>query len=147
VPTHEDNGVYPVAQAARLGRCTRSQLDTWCRVGLVAPDPDTSGYSFRDLVSLRMVSALLAEGVPTRRIRRAVEALLDAGDDLASIVLVGEGDTVLACGDDGQVLDALRDGQRALFVPVRQLAHEVDADVRAFAAERASFLHSISARG
>jgi hypothetical protein len=94
-----------------------------------------------------MVSTLLAEGVPTRRIRRAVDALLHAGDDLASLVLVNAGDTVLACRDDGQVLDALRDGQLALFVPVGRLTNDVDADVRVFAAERASFVDAISARG
>ena len=138
---------YTAAQAARLGGCTPSRLDVWRRVGLVTPDPRTSTYSFRDLVALRMVAALLDEGVPTRRIRRAVEALLAAGDDLTSLVLVNGGDTVLACGDDGQVLDALRDGQLALFVPVGRLTREVDTDVRAFADERASFVDAISAPG
>lgn len=138
--------VYTAAQAARLGGCTPSQLEAWRRVGLVAADPHGS-YSFRDVVALRMVDRLLGEGVPTRRIRRAVDALLQAGDDVSSLVLVPDGDTVLACSDDGQVLDALRDGQLALFVPVSRLMRDVDADVRVFAAERASFVDAISARG
>jgi DNA-binding transcriptional MerR regulator len=141
---------YTPAQAARLSGCTTSRLDAWRRIGLVVPDPDLSGgaatYSFRDLVLLRMVGALLDEGVPMARIRRAVRALLDAGDDIAALSLVGEGDTVLACHDDGQVLDALKHGQLALFVSVGRLADEVDADVRAFDAERRSFVERFSAQ-
>jgi DNA-binding transcriptional MerR regulator len=138
---------YTRAQAARLAGCTTSQLDAWRRIGLVASASAPASYSFRDLVALRMVTSLLGQGVPTRRIRRAVDALLAAGDDLAALVLVGDGDTVLACRHDGQVLDALRDGQLALFVPVGRLARDVDAEVRTFAAERASFVDAISAPG
>jgi DNA-binding transcriptional MerR regulator len=147
VPEPRGPDRYTVAQAARLGGCTPSQLDAWRRVGLVSPEPRGGTYSFRDLVALRMVTALLDEGVPTRRIRRAVERLLAAGDDLSSLVLVSDGDAVLACRDDGQVLDALRDGQLALFVSVGRFARDVDADVRVFAAERASFVDAISAPG
>ncbi|MFI5045870.1 MAG: helix-turn-helix domain-containing protein [Acidimicrobiia bacterium] len=138
---------YTAAQAARLAGCTVSQLEAWRRVGLVTPDPREATYAFRDLVALRMVTALLAEGVPTRRIRRAVDALLDAGDDIASLSLVSDGDAVLACRDDGQVLDALRNGQLALFVSVGRLARDVDAEVRVFAADRATFVDAISAPG
>ena len=141
---------FTAAQAARLAGCTTSRLESWRRIGLVVPSPGSSGaaatYSFRDLVLLRMVGALLDEGVPMVRIRRAVAALVDAGDDLASVSLVSEGDTVLACRDDGQVLDALRHGQLALFVSVGRLAAAVDADVRAFDAERRSFVERFSAQ-
>jgi DNA-binding transcriptional MerR regulator len=136
---------YTPAQAARLSGCTVSRLEAWRRIGLVIPGDD-AGYGFRDLVLLRMVGALLDEGVPMSRIRRAVRALVDAGDDIAALSLVSEGDTVLACRDDGQVLDALRHGQLALFVSVGRLADEVDTDVRAFDAERRSFVERFSAQ-
>ena len=69
---------YTAAQAARLAGCTVSQLEAWRRVGLVtSAGSGEATYTFRDLVALRMVTALLAEGVPTRRIRRAVDALLE----------------------------------------------------------------------
>ena len=104
-------------------------------------------YSFRDLVALRMVTRLLDDGVSTARIRRALEALVHAGDDIATLTLVSDGDTVLACRDDGQVLDALRGGQLALFVSVGSLARDVDAEVSVFDRERATFVDAISARG
>jgi DNA-binding transcriptional MerR regulator len=145
---------YTVAQAARLSGCGTSRLESWRRIGLVTPtrpedgpEGAPAGYTFRDLVALRMVTRLLDDGVATARIRRAVQALVDAGDDVASLSLVSEGDTVLACRDDGQVLDALRNGQLALFVSVESLARDVDAEVRTFDAERARFVDAISARG
>ena len=45
-----------------------------------------------------------------------------------------------ACRDDGQILDALRAGQLALFVAVDRLAADVEAEVRAFDRERAAFV-------
>lgn len=149
------DGQFSAAQAARLSGCGPTRLDAWRRIGLVTPtsrsDSSSAGiaatYSFRDLVALRMVTALLDEGVPMARIRRAVRALLQAGDDIASLSLVSGGDTVFACRDDGQVLDALRNGQLALFVSVDQFSRDVDADVQSFAAERATFVDAISAPG
>ena len=135
---------FTAAQAARLSGCTTTRLDAWRRIGLVVPEQRGS-YAFRDLVVLRMVGALLDEGVPMARVRRAVRALVEAGDDIAALSLVSEGDTVLACRDDGQVLDALRHGQLALFVSVGRLVEEVDADVRTFDDERRSFVAHLAA--
>jgi DNA-binding transcriptional MerR regulator len=142
----KDSSGYTRAQAARLAGCTAGRLDAWRRIGLVVPD-DRGEYSFRDLVSLRMVAALLDDGVPMRRIRRAIRALLDAGDDIAGLSLVSSGDTVLVCRDDGQVLDALRGGQLVLFVAVGRLVDDVDREVQSFDDERQTFLDALSARG
>src|SRR5262249_14109216 len=100
---------FTAAQAARLTGCTPARLEAWRRIGLVGPATN-DGYGFRDLVALRMVASLLEDGVAMGRIRRAVTELLAAGEDISSLSLVSEGDTVLACRDDGQVLDALRRG-------------------------------------
>jgi DNA-binding transcriptional MerR regulator len=145
----EEPDGYPAIQAARLSGCTSAQLDTWSRIGLVVPDVHAGGtaiYSFRDLVALRMVASLIESGVAMARIRRAVRELVDAGEDIASLSLVSEGDTVLACRDDGQVLDALRHGQLAVFVSVGSLAEEVEADVRTFDAERRAFVAGLRSR-
>jgi DNA-binding transcriptional MerR regulator len=138
---------FTAAQAARLTGCTVARLEVWRRIGLVSPrarsgsEPGGSGgYGFRDLVALRMVASLLEDGVAMGRIRRAVAELLAAGEDISSLSLVSEGETVLACRDDGQVLDALRHGQLVLFVSVGRLAGEVEAEVRAFDAERRAFV-------
>jgi DNA-binding transcriptional MerR regulator len=138
--------VYTAAQAARLAGCTGSQLRYWERTNLVVPTGDGRSYTFRDLVALRVVTSLLEAGLPLGRVRAALAFLADAGDDLAGVRLVTDGSTVWACRDDGQILDALRSGQLALFVSVDHFVESVEADVRAFDAERSAFVADLVAR-
>jgi DNA-binding transcriptional MerR regulator len=135
---------YTAIQAARLSGCSSAQVDTWRRIGLLEPAAD--GYSFRDLVALRMVVSLLDAGLPMPRIRRAVTELLRHGDDITGLRLVTDGETVWACRDDGQILDALRHGQLALFVAVDRLADDVSAQVHAFDADRRAFVDELQVR-
>ena len=132
------------AQAARLGGCTRSQLGHWRRSGVVVPSEPDGCYSFRDLVALRVVVSLLEAGLPMLRVRAALEVLraeaTSAGEHLAGLRIVTDGVSVFACYDDGQILDALRNGQLALFVAVDRFAAALDADVATFTAEREAFL-------
>ncbi len=135
---------FTAAQAARLTGCTRSQLASWERIGLVTPNPaNPESYSFRDLVALRVVASLLDAGLSLARIRRALRYLVESGEDVAALALVTDGESVWACRDDGQVLDALRHGQLALFVAVDRVAAEVEAEVRAFDAERQAFVDEL----
>jgi DNA-binding transcriptional MerR regulator len=136
---------YTQIQAARLAGCSTSQLDAWRRAGvIVATETGTAApYSFRDLVALRMVVSLLDAGLPMARIRRAVAEVTAAGDDLAGLRLVTDGDAVFVCRDDGQILDALRRGQLALFVAVDRFADDVEAEVRAFDSDRRAFVDEL----
>jgi DNA-binding transcriptional MerR regulator len=137
---------YTAAQTARLAGCTGSQLRYWSRSGLVRPSGENRSYTFRDLVALRVVTSLLEAGLPLHRVRVALEYLADAGDDLTGLRLVTDGSSVWACRDDGQILDALRAGQLALFVAVDHFAQSVQAEVRAFDAERRAFVAGLVAR-
>lgn len=138
---------FTVAQTTRLTGCTAAQLRYWEDLGLVVPDEPSPGsvarYGFRDLVALRMVSSLLESGLALGRIRRAVRYLVEAGDDVAGLRLVTDGESVWACRDDGQILDALRRGQLALFVAVDSMAAEVANEVRAFDDERSAFVEEL----
>ena len=69
--------------------------------------------------------------------------LVESGDDIAGLRLVTDGESVWACHDDGQILDALRKGQLALFVAVDAMAEEIDAEVRTFDAERSEFVDEL----
>jgi DNA-binding transcriptional MerR regulator len=135
---------FAAAPAARLGGCSRSQLGHWRRNGVVVPSEPDGAYSFRDLVALRVVVSLLDAGLPMVRVRAALAVLrrevADASDELAGLRIVTDGVSVFACYDDGQILDALRSGQLALFVPVDRFARALRSDVAAFAAERDEFL-------
>jgi DNA-binding transcriptional MerR regulator len=131
---------YSAAQAARLAGCSVSQLRHWARRGLVEPSAPDRQYDFRDLVALRVVRSLLDAGLPSARVGLALRAVVDAGDDVASLRLVTDGATVWVCHDDGQILDALRAGQLALFVAVDRVAADMQAEVRAFDRERSDFV-------
>jgi DNA-binding transcriptional MerR regulator len=134
---------YSAIQAARLTGCSPAQLSYWERTGLVAPD--AGQYSFRDLVALRVVASLLEAGLALGRVRQAVRYLVESGEDIAGLRIVTDGDRVWACRDDGQILDALRRGQMALFVAVDAYAEEVDAEVRGFDEERRQFVDRLRA--
>ena len=138
--------MYTAAQAARLAGCTGSQLRYWERTDLVVPTGENRSYTFRDLVALRVVTSLLEAGLPLARVRVALTFLADSGEDLSGVRLVTDGSTVWACRDDGQILDALRAGQLALFVSVEQFVESLEADVRAFDAERSAFVADLVAR-
>jgi DNA-binding transcriptional MerR regulator len=134
---------YSALQAARLTGCSEAQLTYWERTGLVAPEDGE--YGFRDLVALRVVASLLEAGLALGRVRQAVRYLLASGEDIAGLRLVTDGDRVWACRDDGQILDALRRGQMALFVAVDAFADAVGAEVRSFDAERREFVEGLHA--
>ena len=139
---------FTAAQAARLTGCSLSQLSSWERTGLVVPPPDRMHtYSFQDLVALRVVASLLDAGLGLARIRRAVHYLVESGDDDASLALVTDGDAVWACRDDAEILDALRHGQLALFLGVDRVTADLEAEVRAFDAERQEFVDGLRKGG
>jgi DNA-binding transcriptional MerR regulator len=135
---------FTAAQAAQLTDCSLSQLSSWERLGLVVPSPGrTHPYTFQDLVALRVVASLLDAGLALAGIRRAVQYLVESGDDVAALSLVTDGDTVWACRDDSQILDALRHGRLALFVGLDRITADVEAEVRAFDAERQEFVDGL----
>lgn len=134
---------FTAAQAARLAGCTTSQLHHWSRNGIVAAPAAPEGYSFRELVTLRVVASLVDAGLPLARIRTALGAIAEAGDDLAGLRVVTDGTRVWACREDGEILDALRGGQLALFVAVDRFVADLDAEVQAFDAERRAFVEQL----
>lgn len=147
----EDRG-FTAEQASRLSNCTHHQLRYWDRVGLVNPSIQGTGgrpgvrrlYSFRDLVALRVVRSLLDNGMSLQRVRRAWDYLRREGDmedHLSDVKLVTDGQTIFHVGsDEGELMDALRQGQLAFFVAIDEIAREVEEDVTHFEYDRDTFL-------
>lgn len=143
---------FTADQASRLTGCTPHQLRYWDRVGLVKPSIQSSGgrpgvrrlYSFRDLVALRVVKGLLDNGMSLQRVRRAWEYLrrhAPFDDHLASVKLVTDGKSIFSvASSDGELLDALRNGQLAFFVAIDEIARDVEEDVTRFELDREQFL-------
>lgn len=143
---------FTAQQASNLTNCTPHQLRYWDRVGLVKPSIQQTGgrpgvrrlYSFRDLVALRVVRGLLDNGMSVQRVRRAWDYLrrhADIDGHLAEVKLVTDGHTIFHIAqDEGELLDALRDGQLAFFVAIDSITRSVEEDVTRFELDRERFL-------
>jgi DNA-binding transcriptional MerR regulator len=146
---------FTAEQACRLTQCTHHQLRYWDRVGLVKPSVQATGgrpgvrrlYSFRDLVALRVVRTLLVNGMSLQRVRRAWDYLRREGEmenHLAEVKLVTDGQTIFfVSSDEGEIMDALRQGQMAFFVAIDEIVREVAEDVTRFELDRGRFLEML----
>jgi DNA-binding transcriptional MerR regulator len=146
---------FTAEQACRLSNCTHHQLRYWDRMELVSPSVQGSGgrpgvrrlYSFRDLVALRVVRSLLDNGMSLQRVRRAWDYLRREGDmegHLADVKLVTDGLSIFTVSsDDGELMDALRQGQLAFFVAIDEITREVEEDVSHFELDRERFLNML----
>lgn len=141
--------------ASRFTGCTPRQLRYWDQIGLVRPSLQQTGgrpgvprmYSFRDLVALRVVKSLLDAGISLQRVRRAWDFLnKEAGLDqhLSEVKLVTDGRSIFrVVRREGEVLDALRQGQLAFFVAIDEVAKQVADEVQEFKSDRAQFLRAL----
>jgi len=145
---------FTAHQASRLTGCTARQLRYWDQIGLVRPSIQQTGgrpgvprmYSFRDLVGLRVVKSLLDGGMSLQKIRRAWEYLSKkAGLErhLSEVRLVTDGKSFKVIRREGEVVDAIRQGQLAFFGAIDGVAREVSADVAEFRRDRDQFLRAL----
>lgn len=146
---------FTAQQACRLTDCTAHQLRYWDRVALIQPSIQGTGgrpgkrrlYSFRDLVALRVVKSLLDNGMSVQRVRRAWDYLrrtADMDQHLAEVKLVTDGQSIFkVASDEGELVDALREGQLAFFVAIDEITRQVEEDVTRFELDREHFLEML----
>ncbi len=146
---------FTVHQACQFTNCTEHQLRYWDQIGLVRPTVQSTGgrpgvrrlYSFRDLVALKVVKALLDGGMSLQRVRRAYDFLRKkAGLDqhLAEVKLITDGQSIFRVAkDDGEVLDALRQGQMAFFLAIDEITRNLDQGVAEFLRDREEFVQTL----
>ena len=146
---------FTAHQAAKFTGCTPRQLRYWDQIGLVKPSVQGTGgrpgvprlYAFRDLVALRVVRSLLDGGMSLQRVRRSWEFLnrrahLDR--HLSEVRLVTDGQSIFRIARrDGEVLDALREGQMAFFVAIDDIATGVETNVKQFEEDRERFVRAL----
>ena len=141
-------------QACYLSGCTSHQLRYWDKVKLVTPTIQSSKgkpgvpklYSFRDIVSLRVIKTLLDNGMSIQRVRRAWKYLTKNGnldDQLSNIRLVSDGKTIYSV-EDKVVFDALKSGQLAFFETIDSVTKEVREDVSKFELDKERFLNLLT---
>jgi DNA-binding transcriptional MerR regulator len=146
---------FTAHQASKFTGCTSRQLRYWDQIGLVEPSVQGTGgrpgvprlYSFRDLVALRVVKSLLDGGMSLQRVRRAWEFLNKKAQldrHLSDVKLVTDGQSIFKiCRRDGEVIDALREGQMAFFVAIDDIATSVRTNVSQFSEDRERFVRAL----
>jgi len=146
---------FTAHQASKFTGCTPRQLRYWDQIGLVQPTVQGTGgrpgvprlYSFRDLVALRVVKSLLDGGMSLQRVRRAWEFLNEKAHldrHLSDVKLVTDGQSIFRiCRRDGEVIDALREGQMAFFVAIDDIASSVRTNVTQFSEDRERFVRAL----
>jgi DNA-binding transcriptional MerR regulator len=136
---------YRGPTACSAAGITYRQLDYWARTGLVEPSvrpAHGSGsqrlYSFRDILTLKVVKRLLDTGVSLPNIRLAVAHLRERGDaDLTGITLMSDGTTVYACTSPDEVIDLVQGGQGVFGIAVGRVVTEVEGSLAELPSERA----------
>ena len=150
--TRED--AFTSKQAIFLSACTSHQLRYWDKVGLVSPSIQSSNgkpgvpklYSFRDIVSLRVIKTLLDNGMSIQRVRRAWSYLKrngELGAHLSNVKLITDGSSIYSVEED-KVFDALKMGQLAFFETIDQVARDVEEDLSKFELDKQKFLKLLS---
>ncbi|RZP23756.1 MAG: MerR family transcriptional regulator [Candidatus Actinomarinales bacterium] len=150
--TRED--AFTSKQAIFLSGCTSHQLRYWDKVGLVTPSIQSSNgkpgvpklYSFRDIVSLRVIKTLLDNGMSIQRVRRAWSYLKrngELGAHLSNVKLITDGSSIYSVEED-KVFDALKMGQLAFFETIDQVARDVEEDLSKFELDKQKFLKLLS---
>ena len=141
-------------QACYLSGCTSHQLRYWDKVKLVSPSIQSSFgkpgvpklYSFRDIVSLKVIKTLLDNGMSIQRVRRAWRYLTRNGDlqeQLSKTKLVSDGETIYSV-EENKVLDALKQGQLAFFETIDFVTKEVEEDISKFELDKERFLNLLT---
>lgn len=129
---------YSARRSAEIVGITYRQLDYWARTELVRPslhDAEGSGsrrlYSYRDLLELKAIKALLDAGIRLERVRKVFEFLQDTLDeDVARVNLVISGDSVLVRRGADEIIDLLRKGQGVLnILPLAGVKEDLDATI------------------
>ncbi|MGH2767869.1 MAG: MerR family transcriptional regulator [Candidatus Methylomirabilales bacterium] len=146
-------------QASQFTGCTQHQLRYWDQIGLVKPSvQSTRGrpgvrrlYSFRDLVALKVVRSLLDGGMSLQRVRRAYKYLRDKAkleEHLAEVKLITDGQSIFhVARDEGEILDALRQGQMAFFLAIDKITRNLDQGVAEFLRDREEFIQTLHTAG
>ena len=146
---------FTAEQASRFTGCTAHQLRYWDRIGLVKPSIQATGgrpgvrrlYSFRDLVALKVIRSLQEGGMSLQRVRRAYDYLrkrADLEEHLSQVKLVTDGTSIFKIArNDGEILDALKEGQMAFFLAIDDVAKSVEGKVADYLYDREEFISAL----
>jgi DNA-binding transcriptional MerR regulator len=120
------------------------QVEHWATTGVVKPSFPAAGkgtrrgYSFKDLVALRVAKRLKDEGISLQKIRKALAFLRrnfpGKKEPLAELRLLTDGDTIFAVDRDPQkILDILKAGQFVISLALGEIIEGLQGELKKLA--------------
>ena len=126
-------------QVCKVVGITYRQLDYWDRSGLLGPSLQVASgsgtqrlYTFRDVVTLRVIKRLKDAGTSLHKIRLAFEQLeeqVGEGWRDSDITLLSDGTTIYAATSPEEVIDLLQRGQGVFGIAIRPVHDEVRGEL------------------
>ncbi len=129
---------YSGDEARKIVGITYRQLDYWARTELIRPSlTDASGsgtrrrYTYRDLLKLKAIKALIDAGIRLALIRKVFDFLEEKLDeDVVQVNLVIQGTSVMVQRGEEEIIDLVRNGQGVLnILPLAVVKKDLDAKI------------------
>ncbi|MEJ0020064.1 MAG: DUF433 domain-containing protein [Acetobacteraceae bacterium] len=151
--TREPIAAFTEEQTERLTGISKRQLRYWDQTGFFVPSlayrnrrsPYSRLYSFRDLVSLRVINALRNEAkVPLPHLREVKEKLAQLGEPLwAKTTLYVLNRSVIFDNPETAAREEIVTGQAVLAIPLRVVSGNVELAVKSLRQRDASLIGKI----
>lgn len=131
---------FTTGQVYGLAELTRNQIQHWIATGLITSEvQDAAGgrkhrrWSLRDLIGLRTIRQLLANGLSVQRVRKVVAKLrewTEASTNLAAlararIVVMGNGERVAIITEAGKFAELWPQAGQMYLFDMREVVHDV----------------------
>ena len=129
---------YSGDEARKIVGITYRQLGYWARTDLIRPslaDARGSGtkrrYTYRDLLKLKAVKALIDSGIRLALIRKVFEFLEDKLDeDVVQVNLVIQGSSVMVQRGEDEIIDLIHNGEGVLnILPMAGVKEDLDSKI------------------
>lgn len=117
------------------------QVEHWATTGVVRPSIPAAGkgtrrgYSFKDLVALRVAKRLKDEGISLQKIRKTLNLLrknfLGVKEPLAELRLLTDGETIFVMDrDPKKILDTLKGGQFVFSLALGEIIEGLKGELK-----------------
>ena len=98
-------------------------------------------------MGLKVIRSLLENGMSLQRVRRAIEYLRKKAaleEHLSDVKLVTDGKSIFKIArNDGEIIDALKEGQMAFFLALDGVARSIDGKVAEYLYDREEFVSAL----
>jgi len=139
---------FNTKSVSKITGVSKRRIDYWDRTNLMKPSVrEATGYgsirlySFKDLVQIRVVKALLDKGVSLHKIRKSIwylkKNMPDAEKPLSDLTFLTDGETIFVITrDEKKVIDVLRNGQLVFAVALGKMIEELRGEIKDLQTER-----------